>query len=187
MKTKTKISKISGTETGANADPVTGAPGSHPVGTGVGAVGGAAAGAAIGALAGPVGAVVGLVTGGLAGGLAGKNVAENLNPTDQDAYWRDNFLTRAYAEKGVSYEVYRPAYRTGFEGYARYPGKKYNEVESDLRRDYEKSMEKTSLSWDKARHATRDAWLRVEITLPSEADGDCCLVNPGRKAAKSLV
>ena len=40
----------------ANRDPISGAPGAHPVGTGVGAIaGGAAAGAAVGTVAGPVG------------------------------------------------------------------------------------------------------------------------------------
>src|SRR5690606_10961026 len=34
-----------------NADPITGEPGSHPIGTGIGGVGGAAAGAAIGTMA----------------------------------------------------------------------------------------------------------------------------------------
>jgi hypothetical protein len=43
----------------ANRDPLTGAPGSHPVGTGLGAIaGGAAAGAATGTVAGPIGTVV---------------------------------------------------------------------------------------------------------------------------------
>ena len=34
--------------TDPNPDPITGAPGSHPVGTGIGAAGGAAAGVALG-------------------------------------------------------------------------------------------------------------------------------------------
>lgn len=38
-----------------NRDPISGAPGSHPVGVGVGGVGGAAAGAMIGAIGGPLG------------------------------------------------------------------------------------------------------------------------------------
>ena len=42
-----------------NRDPITGAPGAHPVDTGLGATGGALAGAAAGSLAGPVGTVVG--------------------------------------------------------------------------------------------------------------------------------
>ena len=42
-------------DTGTHRDPITGAPGAHPVGTGVGALlGGAAAGAATGTIAGPI-------------------------------------------------------------------------------------------------------------------------------------
>ena len=62
-----------------NEDPITGEPGSHPVGTGLGAAGGAAAGAALGtAVGGPIGTVVGGIIGAVTGGLAGKDVAENL-------------------------------------------------------------------------------------------------------------
>ena len=50
--------------TDANRDPITGAPGAHPVGTGVGAAaGGAAAGAAIGTVAGPIGTAIGMAAG----------------------------------------------------------------------------------------------------------------------------
>src|SRR3954469_20482519 len=69
-----------------NPDPITGAPGSHPVGTGVGAAGGGAAGAAIGSMAGPIGTAVGAVVGAVAGGLAGKGAAEAIDPTAEDAY-----------------------------------------------------------------------------------------------------
>src|SRR3954466_6598444 len=84
----------------SNPDPITGAPGSHPVGTGVGAAGGGAAGtwagAAIGgAGGGPVGAVVGGVAGAVAGafggGAAGKAVAENVDPTVERDYWSKNY------------------------------------------------------------------------------------------------
>ena len=55
-----------------NRDPITGAPGAHPVGTGVGAASGGVAGAAVGTVVGgPVGAVVGAAVGAIAGGLAG--------------------------------------------------------------------------------------------------------------------
>src|SRR5215213_3499455 len=96
----------------ANRDPITGAPGAHPVGTGVGATGGGAAGAAIGAaVGGPVGAAVGLAAGAVAGGLAGKGAAEAVNPTAEDAYWRDNYSSQPYYEHGYSYDDdYRPAY-----------------------------------------------------------------------------
>lgn len=155
-----------------NRDPITGTPGAHPVGTGVGAAGGAAAGAAIGAVGGPVGAAVGLVAGAIAGGLAGKGVAEKIDPTVEDGYWKANYATRSYAEKNVRYDAYQPAYRTGYEGYARYPGKKFDDVEPHLRKEYEQSKGSSSLAWDKARHATRDAWNRLEKARPGDADGD---------------
>src|ERR1700674_930402 len=74
------------TEAGTNRDPITGAPGAHPLGVGLGAAaggiaGGIAAGAAGGTAAGPVGTVVGAAVGAIAGGLGGKAVAEHLDPT----------------------------------------------------------------------------------------------------------
>ena len=79
----------------SNLDPITGEPGAHPVGTGVGAAaGGMAAGAAAGTVAGPVGTVIGAAVGAVVGGLAGKGVAESVDPTEHDAYWRENFTTR---------------------------------------------------------------------------------------------
>lgn len=168
--------KIKQTNTGrgtdANRDPITGTPGAHPVGTGVGAAGGAAAGAAIGTIAGPVGAAVGLVTGAVVGGLAGKGVAEKIDPTVEDSYWRENYTRQPYVDKNLSYGTYQPAYKTGYEGYGRYRGKKFEEVESDLQRDYERTKGNTNLTWDKAKLATRDAWHKVERALPGDADGD---------------
>lgn len=156
----------------ANPDPITGSPGAHPVGTGIGAAGGAAAGAAIGAVAGPVGAAVGLVAGAIAGGLAGKGVAEKMDPTVEAAYWRSNYSKQKYVDRNAPYDTYEPAYRTGYEGRSQYPGKKYEEVEADLQRNYEASKGSSTLAWDKAKHATRDAWNRVEKALPGDADGD---------------
>ena len=70
------------------------------MGVGVGtAVGGAAAGAAGGAMAGPVGTVAGAVIGGVAGGLAGKGIAESIDPTVEDAYWRENYANRSYYDQ----------------------------------------------------------------------------------------
>ena len=147
----------------ANRDPITGAPGAHPVGTGVGAAaGGAAAGAAIGSVAGPVGTAVGIVAGAVVGGLAGKGVAEKIDPTVEDAYWRANYSQRRYVEKNESYEAYQPAYRLGYESRPKYQGKRYEEVESDLQREYERSRARNAVTWDKARYAARDAWERVD-------------------------
>src|SRR5712672_3475723 len=118
----------------ANRDPITGTPGAHPVGTGVGAAGAGAAGAAIGALGGPVGIAVGAAVGAVAGGLAGKGVAESVNPTAEDAYWRSNFKSRPYAGS-ATYDEYAPAYRYGWESRARHGDKRWEDVEGNLRSD----------------------------------------------------
>ena len=120
----------------ANRDPITNEPGAHPVGTGVGAaLGGAAAGAAAGAFGGPVGAVVGGVAGAVAGGLAGKAAAEAVNPTEEDAYWRDNYTREPYHVPGRPYEQYRPAYELGWSAVGRYEGD-FDAVEPRLADDW---------------------------------------------------
>src|SRR4051794_36906038 len=88
----------------ANRDPLSGEPGAHPVGVGVGAAaGGMAAGAAVGTVAGPLGTAVGAAVGAIVGGLAGKGVAESVDPTAEDAYWRANYASRDYVAPGRSY------------------------------------------------------------------------------------
>jgi hypothetical protein len=78
-------------QTDTNSDPITGEPGSHPVGTGVGAAGAGTVATVIGGVVGgPVGAVVGAVVGSVTGGLAGKGTAENVNPTSDDDYDPEN-------------------------------------------------------------------------------------------------
>jgi len=94
--------------------------------------------------------------------LAGKGAAEAVDPTAEDAYWRENYRARDYVDRSAAYETYQPAYRAGYEGFGRYPGRRYDEVEADLRRDYEQTAGRTALGWEKARHAARDAWTRVE-------------------------
>jgi hypothetical protein len=168
--------------TDSNPDPLTGAPGAHPIGVGAGAAGGAATGAAIGtAVAGPVGTVVGGAIGAVAGGLAGKGVAEAVNPTAEDTYWRENHANQPFA-KDRPYDDYAPAYRTGYTGYA--PGTRFEDAEPKLRQDYEsvasaagrtadkagdatshaahKVAHGTQVAWDDAKHAARAAWHKLE-------------------------
>lgn len=156
----------------ANRDPISGKPGAHPVGVGAGAAAGGAAGAAIGSVVGPAGTVVGAAVGAVAGGLAGKAAAERVNPTVEDAYWKDQYTKEPYYEAGRKYNDYAPAYRTGYEGYSRYEGRKFDDVQSDLERDYNAAKGDSALGWDKAKGATRAAWHRVENALPGDADGD---------------
>ena len=145
----------------SNPDPITGEPGAHPIGTGVGAASAGAAGAAVGAVAGPVGVLAGAVIGAVAGGLAGKGVAESIDPTNEDGYWQANHGSQIYASNG-SYERHSLAYRTGYEGVGRHGvDKNYSDVEDDLKSTYEKTKEQAGLSWDNAKHAVRAAYDRA--------------------------
>ncbi len=156
-------------EADTNPDPITGEHGSHPVGVGLGGVaGGAAAGALGGAVAGPLGAAVGAVVGAVAGGLAGKGVAESIDPTVEDAYWSENHKNRPYVEKDSSYDDYRPAYQYGWESRNQHADKSFDEVETDLGRNWDTAKANSKLSWDKAKHATRDAWDRVVDPLSGD-------------------
>jgi hypothetical protein len=169
---ESKKTTVVDVEPDANRDPITGAPGAHPVGVGVGATGGAAAGAALGSLGGPVGTVVGAAIGGVAGGLAGKGVAEAVNPTVEDAHWRSTYPSRPYADTTADYDTYAPAYRYGWESASARRGRTFDEVEADLERGWDQAKGKSELGWEKAKHATRDAWHRVERAIPGDFDKD---------------
>jgi hypothetical protein len=153
---------------------------SRPVATGVGAVvggtaggiaGGAAAGAAVGGMTGPVGAAVGAVAGAVVGALAGKGIADAVDPVAEDAYWRGNYASRPYAA-GSSYDEYRPAFGYGVDAFKRYPDRSFDEVEPELGRDWNSRRGSSSLEWDRAKHATRDAWQRVSDTVERATPGD---------------
>ena len=66
-------------------------------GAATGVATGAIAGAATGTVVGPVGTVIGAAVGAIVGGLAGKGVAEVIDPTSEEVYWRESFKGRPYA------------------------------------------------------------------------------------------
>ena len=152
-----------------NPDPTIKVQSSHLVGTGVDAVaGGAATGAAVGTVAGPAGTIVGAAVGAVVGGLAGHSVAKAVNPSVEDAYWRENHRRQSYA-KGRPYDDYGSAYRTGYEGYAQYGvnGCTFEDREMELRKSYEATQPK--LAWDEARPASHAAWQRFQEQPPKRS------------------
>jgi hypothetical protein len=144
----------------ANRDPISGTPGAHPLGVGVGAAaGGMAAGAAAGTVVGPVGTLVGAAIGAVVGGLAGKGVAEAVDPTVEDAYWRENYASRDYVHADRSYDDYGPAYGYGVQ---RYEGdRSFEDIEPELAEGWMGARGKSTLAWRDASPAARDAWERV--------------------------
>jgi len=141
-----------------NADPITDAPGAHPIETGVGAaVGGVAAGAAIGSVAGPVGTAVGAAVGAVVGGYAGKGVGEMIDPTAEEEWLRGEFPSRSYA-KGATYETYKPAYDYARTCDATCTDRPYEEAEKELQTGWDKSEHASTLPWEKAKPAMRDVY-----------------------------
>ena len=117
----------------SNPDLITGEPGSHPVGT----------------------------------GLGGKDVAEVVDPTGEDKYWRAAHGKQPCAAGGKhTYENYAPAYRTGYEGHSRYEtAARFEEAEPTLREGYLSLAGEAGaakLPWEQAKAAAEHAWNRVE-------------------------
>ncbi len=153
----------------ANRDPLTGTPGAHPVGVGVGAAAGAAAaGAAVGTVAGPAGTIVGAAVGAIAGAMVGKAAAEAIDPTVEDAYWKQHFAKEPYYEPGKTYKDYAEAYRIGYEGRARFRPRTFEEVEEDLEIEYNKRRLQDAMTWQQCRAPAKAAWDRVERIIPAE-------------------
>lgn len=156
-----------------NRDPLTHEPGAHPVGTGLGAAaGGAAAAAAVGAIGGPVGATLGGIAGAVTGGLAGKAAAEAVNPTAEEAYWRNAYSAEPYYQTGRRYEDYHPAYQLGWSGVGVYGGP-FDVAEPRLSADWERGRGDSTLDWESAKPAAQAAWeraARVHEARKAEAD-----------------
>lgn len=144
-----------------NRDPITGAPGAHPAGTGAGAAVGAAVGGVVGAVGGPAGIAAGAAIGGVAGGLVGKYTAEAVNPTGEIEYWRGEYASRPYASTGRTFADYEPAYLYAVNAYPAYYTRSWDEVEPELERNWTAKRGNSKLEWKDAREASKDAWNRI--------------------------
>jgi phage tail tape-measure protein len=152
-----------------NADPITDAPGAHPIETGIGAaVAGVAGGMAVGAVAGPLATAIGMAVGAVAGGYAGKGIGEMIDPTTEDNWLRENFKSRPYVEDGDSYEDFTPAFRYGALAESKYGDAGLDLTDKQLQSEWEAS-EENEMPWAKARAAVKDAYDRsVQIRRERE-------------------
>jgi hypothetical protein len=133
-----------------NDGKVTSTSSSHPVGTTLGTLGGAAAG------------VGGAVAAGAAMGAAvGHTIAAQINPKDEDLFWRANYSGRPYVKDGSNYTVYQPAYMYGVESYSKNPDRNFDEIEPTLSEDWYKTRGNSTLDWEEAKLASRDAYERL--------------------------
>ncbi len=87
---------------------------------------------------------------------------------EEEAYWRNNYISRPYVT-GRDYDTLIGGYRYGFEAATRYPGRSWDDVESDLRRDWERYEYRGASTWEQIKDAVRDAWDRVTGRLSTSA------------------
>ena len=172
-----------------NRDPITGAPGSHPVSTGLGAVGGLTAGIVVGSVAGPLGTAIGGAIGTVVGGFAGKGIGEAVNPTAgevvfgdliaqqanaspslsaDELYWQRAFITEPYYDRNLSYDDYAPAYRAGIVDRLN-NNRSWDDASNSLHVIWNRNKGKSRLGWDEAKQAMRAAWYRTNYELTQKS------------------
>jgi uncharacterized protein (TIGR02271 family) len=82
---------------------------------------------------------------------------------DDDTYYRNDWQTN-YASLGGAYDDYAPAYRYGNEMRrdTRYQGRDWDDVESDLRSDWDTRYGSSgSSTWERMKAAVRSGWNRM--------------------------
>ena len=136
------------------------------VGETVGGLSGAATGAALGSLGGPIGTIIGGLAGAATGWWTGRAVSEAASSFDTDEdYYRNHFQSRGTPSAGsASYDTARPAYQLGHVAGMNpdYEGRKFEDVEPDLRRGYESYAGSTqgAASYESVRGHMADAYTR---------------------------
>ena len=155
--------KVVANEADVNRDPISGATGAHPLGTGAGAASGGVAGVVVGmAVGGPIGSMIGAAVGAVTGGLAGKSAAEAMNPTAEETFWRETYVREPFYEKGKAYEYYAPGFRAGWAGRVMHDGRSFEAAEPELIADYGLAKSELDPTWHEVRPAARAAWDRVD-------------------------
>ena len=126
-------------------------------------LGGAVSGVTVGMVAGPVGAAAGAVVGAVAGGYAGLEATKLIDPTIEDDWLRKEFRKRPYIREGSNYEDYVPLYQLGAMAEAKNSTRSFEDVEADVRKEYELSGRNEMMPWGDARPAIFDAYNRSAI------------------------
>ena len=83
-----------------------------------------------------------------------------INPTAEEAYWREAYRREPWYRSEYSYEDYDPAFRVGYTGPMRREGE-FDQLERELKADFDQVRGRSRLRWEEAREATRAAWRRV--------------------------
>ena len=86
-----------------------------------------------------------------------------VNPTAEEAFWKETYIREPYYVTGRAYEYYAPGFRAGWEGRVRHDGRTFEQAESELRASYELAKSELGADWQDVRPAARAAWNRVDL------------------------
>jgi hypothetical protein len=89
-----------------------------------------------------------------------------LDWTTEEDYWRKNYSSRPYAGQNRDFEYWKPAYRYGYDSANRYQGRRWDEVESDLRSGWNNYEHRGTSTWEQIKDAVRDGWDRLVGNRP---------------------
>lgn len=138
------------------AEPSTG----DVVGEGVGGLSGMFTGAALGSLGGPLGTIVGGIAGAAGGWWTGRSISEAAaHYTHDEDYYRTHWDSHDRRPADWDYDRARPGYAVGHVAGHNpdYQGRKFEEVETDLRRGFEGDHDD---DWDTMRPYVRHGYER---------------------------
>lgn len=124
-----------------------------------GAVAGAGAGIVVG---GPIGAAIGAIAGAVGGWWVGHASVVAGDWTDHDeAYYREHYQSTAGADDRT-FDVSRPAYHLGHIASRNpdYQGRRFDEIEPDLRRGWTDELRERHGTWDSVRDRVRVGYER---------------------------
>ena len=87
--------------------------------------------------------------------------ATGTTSTQDDSYYRTHFQSN-YGTSGSSYDDYAPAYTYGSQMRGQYNGRQWDDVENNLRTDWEtRHGSATGSTWEKMKAAVRHGWDRM--------------------------
>ncbi len=81
-------------------------------------------------------------------------------PGDRGEPLREHYAAEPYYDATYAFEDYLPAWRTGWEGIGKYPGKSFEQAERDLQSDFHWNRGQSRLLWDQAKAAVRAGFER---------------------------
>lgn len=87
---------------------------------------------------------------------------DSTGTNDSDSYYRTHYQNNL-ASTGASYDDYAPAYNYGSQMRtdSRYKGRQWNDIENDLRSDWDARNGSGGSTWEKMKAAVRHGWDRM--------------------------